>query len=143
GATYHRSAAARDRDKIRQQVLENLGWTIFRVWSADWWYDSDSAVERLHEALTERLEADRSTSHDAEDLAVEDTELSIENGIVDVWDSVEESAAAEPPVVAAPRPLISVAEPDSGLSQPRLFARAVAESERRYYQPTELPDVSS
>lgn len=66
GATYHRSAAARDRDKIRQQVLENLGWSIFRVWSADWWYDQDAALERLHEALTERLEADRSTNDETE-----------------------------------------------------------------------------
>ncbi|MDZ4821502.1 MAG: DUF4011 domain-containing protein, partial [Planctomycetota bacterium] len=47
GATYHRSAVARDRDKTRQQVLENLGWSILRVWSSDWWYDSDTAIKHL------------------------------------------------------------------------------------------------
>lgn len=33
GAMYHSSAVARERDKIRQQVLEGLGWTLFRIWS--------------------------------------------------------------------------------------------------------------
>lgn len=59
GATYHRSAAARDRDKTRQQILENLGWNILRVWSPDWWYDPETAVEALHNRLNELLESSR------------------------------------------------------------------------------------
>lgn len=47
GLTYRNSATARDRDKTRQLVLENLGWNILRVWSRDWWYDPDGATERL------------------------------------------------------------------------------------------------
>ena len=39
GAQYHSSATARDRDKVRQAVLEGLGWTILRVWSTDWFRD--------------------------------------------------------------------------------------------------------
>jgi very-short-patch-repair endonuclease len=35
GATYHRSATARDRDKLREQVLRRLGWEILRIWSTD------------------------------------------------------------------------------------------------------------
>jgi very-short-patch-repair endonuclease len=41
GATYHRSATARDRDRLREQVLRRLGWKIHRVWSTDWWIDQD------------------------------------------------------------------------------------------------------
>jgi hypothetical protein len=59
GATYHSSAVARDRDKTRQQVLENLGWNILRVWSPEWWYDAATAVDRLHEKLTTFLDNDR------------------------------------------------------------------------------------
>ncbi|GHC15488.1 DNA helicase [Kushneria pakistanensis] len=59
GATYHGSATARDRDKIRQAVLENLGWTIFRIWSTDWFRNPNMVVDRIHAALTEHLEADR------------------------------------------------------------------------------------
>ncbi|MBN0617346.1 DUF559 domain-containing protein, partial [Pseudomonas aeruginosa] len=40
GATYHRSATARDRDKLREQVLRGLGWEILRIWSTDWWIDA-------------------------------------------------------------------------------------------------------
>lgn len=59
GATYHRSAAARDRDKTRQQVLEQLGWTILRVWSTEWWYAPGSAISQLHQELNRLLELSR------------------------------------------------------------------------------------
>ena len=36
-ATYHRAATARDRDKLREQVLRELGWEIMLVWSTEWW----------------------------------------------------------------------------------------------------------
>lgn len=59
GATYHSSATARDRDKVREQVLTGLGWTIFRVWSPDWWFNADEALDKLHGELTEALAASR------------------------------------------------------------------------------------
>jgi very-short-patch-repair endonuclease len=55
GATYHSSATARDRDKLREQVLRGLGWTILRVWSTDWWFNTQEAAERLHEDLEKAL----------------------------------------------------------------------------------------
>lgn len=60
GATYHGSATARDRDKIRQAVLENLGWTILRIWSTDWFRNSGMVADRIHTMLLEHLETDRS-----------------------------------------------------------------------------------
>lgn len=51
GAAYHSGATARDRDRLRQQVLEGLGWKLARVWSTDWWYDRDAQVERLRLAV--------------------------------------------------------------------------------------------
>ncbi len=47
GATYHRAATARDRDKLRQAVLENLGWKLHRIWSTDWWHNADAEMEKL------------------------------------------------------------------------------------------------
>ena len=47
GATYHRAATARDRDKLRQFILEGLGWTLYRVWSTDWWHDSEAETKKL------------------------------------------------------------------------------------------------
>jgi very-short-patch-repair endonuclease len=47
GATYHRAATARDRDKLRQHILEGLGWTLYRIWSTDWWHDSEAEIQKL------------------------------------------------------------------------------------------------
>lgn len=47
GATYHRAATARDRDKLRQSILEGLGWTFYRIWSTDWWHDSEKEMQKL------------------------------------------------------------------------------------------------
>lgn len=57
GATYHSSATARDRDKIRQAVLEGLGWTLIRIWSTDWWTNKSKALKELEERLSKLLEA--------------------------------------------------------------------------------------
>ncbi|MEZ6049190.1 MAG: DUF559 domain-containing protein [Planctomycetaceae bacterium] len=59
GVTYHSSHTARDRDKTRQMVLENLGWTILRIWSPDWWYDPAATLERIDTALRSELERSR------------------------------------------------------------------------------------
>lgn len=47
GATYHSSKAARDRDRLRQQVLERLGWKLYRIWSTDWFANPTSETEKL------------------------------------------------------------------------------------------------
>jgi very-short-patch-repair endonuclease len=51
GATYHAAATARDRDRLRQQVLEGLGWRIVRVWSTDWVRNRTAQVRRILDAL--------------------------------------------------------------------------------------------
>lgn len=80
GATYHSSATARDRDKVREQVLRGLGWNILRVWSTDWWFDAKGAVERLYSALNDLLEKSREKEAEEEDKAREEkeTETSME-----------------------------------------------------------------
>ena len=47
GVAYHSSETARDRDRLRQQVLEARGWTIHRVWSTDWFKDRQGQITRL------------------------------------------------------------------------------------------------
>jgi very-short-patch-repair endonuclease len=72
GAAYHRSAVARDRDKTRQQVLENLGWNIIRIWSPDWWYDAESATQRTDQALNSLLAESRSRNNSQANQRSED-----------------------------------------------------------------------
>jgi len=55
GAAYHSAQTARDRDRLRQSVLEGLGWRIHRIWSTDWFMNPqrclDNAEAAIHSAL--------------------------------------------------------------------------------------------
>jgi very-short-patch-repair endonuclease len=57
GATYHSLATARERDRLRQEILEGLGWTICRVWSTDWIRNPESQIKRIMQAFEKALKA--------------------------------------------------------------------------------------
>ena len=47
GRAYHSSKSARDRDILRQEILEGLGWNIYRIWSTDWFSDPNKELKKL------------------------------------------------------------------------------------------------
>lgn len=51
GASYHSALWARERDRLRQEILENLGWQFHRIWSTDWFHDREREIKRLRKAL--------------------------------------------------------------------------------------------
>jgi very-short-patch-repair endonuclease len=55
GAAYHSSRYARDRDRLRQMILENRGWRLHRLWSTDWFYKREREIERLRGAIEAAL----------------------------------------------------------------------------------------
>ena len=56
GASYHSSKSSRERDRLRQEVLEGLGWHFHRIWSTDWFNDPRTQIERLREVINLALE---------------------------------------------------------------------------------------
>jgi len=56
GATYHSAHTARDRDRLRQQVLEKLGWQIHHIWSSEWLFGKELEIERLKRAIEKASE---------------------------------------------------------------------------------------
>ena len=56
GANYHSAKSARDRDRLRQEVLEGLGWRLHRIWSTDWFNNPHREAERLRQVIAQRLE---------------------------------------------------------------------------------------
>jgi very-short-patch-repair endonuclease len=58
GAGYHSSRSARDRDRLRQQVLERLQWNIYRIWSTDWFQNPEEQLGRLLRHLDTLLRND-------------------------------------------------------------------------------------
>ncbi|WP_406305367.1 DUF3320 domain-containing protein [Streptomyces sp. NBC_00885] len=51
GAMYHSSRAARDRDRLREAVLRDLGWKLHRIWGTDWYRNRRDAMARLRAAV--------------------------------------------------------------------------------------------
>lgn len=62
GATYHGSESARDRDITRQIVLERLGWTVYRIWSPDWFSDRQHVITDLDTFLRHLVETKKLAS---------------------------------------------------------------------------------
>ena len=60
GATYHSSATARDRDRLRQEHLERLGWTFHRIWSQDWFFHREKETTRAVTAYQAAVAASNS-----------------------------------------------------------------------------------
>ena len=133
GARYHSSATARDRDKLRQAVLEGLGWTILRIWSTDWFRNSSDVSKRIHDKLGRLLEEDREAR-----AAVE----------ADIDDQVRGDDSLQEPGVAteAPDPVPSEREADPVVPVPEagsgseLDWAALAENLEASYRPPDMVD---
>lgn len=55
GATYHSAKSVRDRDRLRQEILESKGWRIHRIWSTDWFKNREVEIKRLQDAIDSAL----------------------------------------------------------------------------------------
>jgi very-short-patch-repair endonuclease len=68
GRKYHCSPVARDRDRLREQILRRLGWRIHRVWSTDWYRSRSECEKRILEALnTAKQERNSSVGNPSND----------------------------------------------------------------------------
>ncbi len=70
GAAYHSAKSARDRDRLRQQILEGMGWKFHRVWSTDWFRNSERELQKIIHAIE-----DAKNQTQLEDEALEEAEL--------------------------------------------------------------------
>jgi very-short-patch-repair endonuclease len=59
GRKYHSSRVSRERDRLRQQILEQRGWKIIRLWSTDWYWQRLDAEHRLVTAIKNALDEAR------------------------------------------------------------------------------------
>jgi very-short-patch-repair endonuclease len=99
GATYHGSPSARDRDRVRHGILENLGWRLVRLWSTDYFQDSEEAISRIDHRLKDILAEDRSKAElkekEDESVGVEiQGQPSVGNALQNIGSYVEESSSA-------------------------------------------------
>lgn len=105
GAPYHSSRSSRDRDRLRQQVLEGLGWRFHRIWSTDWFRDPRGQIEKLRAALDAALtraksdederRARRKAAAEAARLATEEAIARAERAAEEAVEEAAEAARAE------------------------------------------------
>lgn len=79
GAAYHSTQAARDRDRLRQAVLENMGWEIYRIWSTDWLARKEEILDEIC-SLVSQLAQQSSTAFECfepvtQPLAIDEPEI--------------------------------------------------------------------
>lgn len=86
GAAYHRSKAARDRDRLREEVLTRLGWRLHRIWGTSWYRSREHEQQRLRRAIEQAIaEEQTSTLPAARQVAsiptnvVEEIEIDLES----------------------------------------------------------------
>ncbi len=51
GATYHSSKSARDRDRLREEILRSRGWTLHRIWSTDWFKNRSKEIDKMFKRI--------------------------------------------------------------------------------------------
>lgn len=92
GASYHSGKTARDRDRLRQQVLESLGWKVARIWSTDWFKNADAEVAKLLNQLkaimaaTPVIERKPEINFDLSSISSHQTPEKLNNTTVEVVD---------------------------------------------------------
>ena len=98
GAPYHSSRSARDRDRLRQAVLEDHGWTIHRIWSSDWFHRPQEQLTRTIDAI-EAAKADLTARDDASATRAVPVEIvTVERGdIVEVSLATADNSPARTP----------------------------------------------
>lgn len=89
GATYHSARTARERDRLRQTILEDMGWNIYRIWSTDWIKDPKNEEKRLLNAIERAL---RGTLIEYDNNI---NEGNLEKTIVEIEEKVEPSDVLE------------------------------------------------
>ena len=90
GATYHSARSARDRDHLRQEILESLGWKIRRIWSTDWFKHPQAQIQpilnELEKLRTPFLKGQKVVDDGIKDIDIElvDEEINskVENVVV-------------------------------------------------------------
>lgn len=120
GRSYHSGASARDRDRLRQNILEKLGWRMHRIWSTDWWVDAHGQMEKL------QMHLDR--------LLVDEKDVAVNPVVDDVATSMDSFAVPAQPLPVSATSL-NEATSENG---PPVYPSAQLEQHEKstFYSPT-------
>ena len=124
GDGYHSSKTTRDREIAQISVLNGLGWKIHRVWSMDWWENSQKELERILALLDAIRQGDTAAEEPVEANTAEEREPAEE---ASVQEASEASETAAETCEAAPQ------NESAGFYAPDETADEPVSSEYRHY----------
>ena len=81
GSEYNNYSSARERDRIRQNILEGLGWNFYRIWSTDWYHNRESAKQKLLVAVNKAIKQKNESSIKSLDQ-IDGVNSNIENKVI-------------------------------------------------------------
>jgi very-short-patch-repair endonuclease/dihydroneopterin aldolase len=87
GLNYSNAKSARDREVIRKNILEGLGWNLHRVWSTEWWLRRPVEISKIEEALAKAksrnsiIYNDLKKSNKTTAVAVDTMEMDVRNSV--------------------------------------------------------------
>lgn len=125
GATYHSSKSARERDRLRQSILENFGWRFYRIWSTDWFRNAARAKKDLADEVKKVIEEVRHQEQVEEERQKREAEQKV----------TEQNQAIEPEFVEKP-------EQDAAQVTSEQEADEEPEVEKHFYQTLAVSDLS-
>lgn len=91
GATYHSARTARERDRLRQTILEDMGWNIYRIWSTDWIKDQKNEEDKLIKAIEKALGHSLVESDVNDGVVDANDKVNTEIPIVEIEEKIEPS----------------------------------------------------
>ena len=95
GATYHSARTARERDRLRQTILEDMGWNIYRIWSTDWIKDPKSEEEKLVRAIERALGDSLTKSNRNDDVVGENNKANMSTPVITIEEKIEPPKAQD------------------------------------------------
>jgi very-short-patch-repair endonuclease len=103
GTSYRDAGSVRDRDRLRKEHLERLGWRVHRLWSTSWFTDPEGELAKLRAAYAEAVRANPVAPPEPAD-----TDAAVPSGPQSPTDSgVAAPSSAEPPADSGPASLVA------------------------------------
>lgn len=107
GKTYKSAGSARDRDRLRREILEKQGWRFYRIWSNSWYYNNekekklllatvDNAIKNFKDASVPTAHAEEEKQ---EEVAVNEFEKAGDSIYFDLADALPEYKTCQYPPI--------------------------------------------
>ncbi|HKR70718.1 MAG TPA: AAA domain-containing protein, partial [Streptosporangiaceae bacterium] len=112
GTSYRQSGSVRDRDRLRGEHLQRLGWRFHRIWSTNWFRDPDAEITKLQKAYEDAALDAKLAEPEPEPVPASEPPVSVPEPLVP--EASEQLVGSEPTTVPQPRPTsVAHAEPGS------------------------------